>query len=311
MCARHCRRFHIAGIDVRVESDFDLNLVKFKDEFIPFASGEQGTDNVTLHHCFYMPDISIEDLGSVLYRKAPWIISRKNGIWIYRGTSSDGDDPELHRVAIFNAQHTHASIYSPPRYADHLKTIGWHSLSLLPTDQIWLAPVLADRSAVLLHSGAAIFNGRGLMFVGHSGAGKSTTMAMLEGRAEILCDDRNIARRWESGWKVHGTWSHGEVANVSSTSAPLHALLFLQQDTDNDIVLITDRKLIWRRLLATLIRPMVTLEWWQKELAVIERIVDEVPCYIMRFNKSGAIINNLDTLTRGSVHKYSRTRDVS
>ena len=53
---------------------------------------------------------------------------------------------------------------------------------------------------------------------------------------------------------------------------------------------LTDRKEIWKRLLATLIRPMVTAEWWQKELDVLERIVNEVPCYIMHFDKSGAIV---------------------
>ena len=58
----------------------------------------------------------------------------------------------------------------------------------------------------------------------------------------------------------------------------------------NEIVPLTDRKEIWQRLLATLIRPMVTAEWWQKELDVLERIVAEVPCYKMHFDKSGAIV---------------------
>lgn len=310
--ARHCRHFQVAGINVTVESDFDINSINFKNEFAPFAADGPGLDNVTLRHCFYMPNFSDQDLGTVLYRKPPWIVSRNNETWFYRGVSSEGDNPILHRVAVFNSDHTHATIYSPPSYAGHLQTIGWHSLSLLPTDQIWLAPVLADRSAVLLHSGAAILNGCGLMFVGHSSAGKSTTMTMLSDRAEILCDDRNVARRWESGWRLHGTWSHGDVADVSSNSAPLQAILFLKQDTHNDIELITDRKLCWRLLLATLIKSMVTAEWWQKELSVIERIVHEVPCYMMHFDKSGAIIEKLEKLTRDAipVRELSPTEDA-
>ena len=83
---------------------------------------------------------------------------------------------------------------------------------------------------------AVILNGQGLIFVGHSEAGKSTTAAMLKNvgvgaglvpalegdhkgsplQVEILCDDRNIVRRWEEGWRVHGTWSHGDVPEVSS-----------------------------------------------------------------------------------------------
>ena len=51
---------------------------------------------------------------------------------------------------------------------------------------------------------------------------------MLKGQAAILCDDRNIVRRWKNGWRVHGTWSHGDVAEVSPASAPLRAIMFLR-----------------------------------------------------------------------------------
>jgi len=145
-----------------------------------------------------------------LYRKAPWAISRqKNGAWIYRGISPNPDGPELHRVAVFNFDHTHGTIHSLPRDAERIRSDGWHSLSLFPTDQIWLAPLLADRNAVLLHSAAAIVNGQGLLFAGHAEAGKPTTMMLLknasrlpkfpktsEASVEILCDDRNVVRKW-------------------------------------------------------------------------------------------------------------------
>jgi len=88
--------------------------------------------------------------------------------------------------------------------------------------------LLADRNAVLLHSAGVIFNGQGLLFVGHSSAGKSTIVTMLKNAAcsgafdgtpldvEILCDDRNILRRWPAGEQMHGTWSHGDVSDVSA-----------------------------------------------------------------------------------------------
>jgi hypothetical protein len=71
----------------------------------------------------------------------------------------------------------------------------------------------------------------------------------------------------------------------------------LQQSQYNKIVPLTDRKEIWRRLLATLIKPMVTAEWWQKELDVLEQIVKEVRCYTMKFDQSGAIVSELVKLT--------------
>jgi len=53
---------------------------------------------------------------------------------------------------------------------------------------------------------------------------------------------------------------------------------------------------IWRRLLATLIKGMVTAEWWQKEIAVLKQIVAEVPCYALHFDRSGAIVDALRRL---------------
>lgn len=291
------RYFQIAGITVSVESDLDFNEVKFKKEFIPFAVEGTGSDNVSLRHYFQLPDLRGEDLGKELYRRKQWSISRKNGAWIYRGITPDGPDSDLHRVAVFNSDYTRSIIYSTPAHERNVRAEGFHSLSLLPSDQIWLVPLLADRNAVLLHSAAAIVNGQGLLFAGHSGAGKSTTVTMLANHAEILCDDRNVVRLWKDGWRVHGTWSHGDVPDVSPASAPLRAILFLQQDSSNELAALTDRKQIWRLMLGTLIKPMASAEWWQKELNVLERLVRDVPCYIMRFDQSGNIVAQLEKLT--------------
>jgi hypothetical protein len=228
-------------------------------------------------------------------------------MWFYRGIQPDDTDSELHRFVIADDPHTQITIYSPPRDAEYVRANGWYSLSLMPTDQIWLAPLLADRNAALFHAAAAILDGQGLLFVGHSGAGKSTMVKMLKDRAEILCDDRNIVRKWQGGWRVHGTWSHGEVADVSAASAPLAAILFLKQDTCNGIVPLTNRKPVWQALLATLIKPMVTAEWWRKELEVLERLVDEVSCYTIRFDKSGAIVAELEKLTQDREHGMKTT----
>jgi hypothetical protein len=305
-----CRRyFKIAGITVCVESDLDFETVPFKKEFAPFAVEGPGDDNVTLRHHFELPILKGKDLGVEVYRKAPWAISHKNGAWFYQGISTEREDGSLHRVAVFENDYTRGTIYSPSGDAEHIRADGWPSLSLFPTDQIWLGPLLADRSAVLLHSAGVILQGQGLLFVGHSSAGKSTTMTLLKksiagvnGGAplqfEILCDDRNIVRQADEGWRLHGTWSHGDVPDVSSASAPLRAILFLKKDKVCKIVPLTDRKEIWKRLLATLIKPMVTAQWWQKELDVLERIVKDVPCFIMHFDKSGAIVAELERLTR-------------
>jgi len=304
----HRKYFQIAGITVRMESDLDLSKIRFKNELEAFETSGPGEDNVSFRHIFELPDLAGKDLGTELYRKPPWAISRKNGAWFYKGISPEPDDPSIHRVAVFNNDHTRGTIYSRPDYKTRIIKDGWYSLSLFPTDQIWLGPLLPDRNAVLIHSAAAIVNGSGLVFVGHSDAGKSTTMEMLKAAssqgkldAEILCDDRNVIRKWQEGWKVHGTWSHGTTADVSPSSALLKAILFLKQDTRNIIEPLDDKKAIWKKLLATLIRPMVTAEWWQKEMDILEDIIAQIPCYTMHFDKSGVIVDKIAEMTTGSI----------
>jgi hypothetical protein len=107
-----------------------------------------------------------------------------------------------------------------------------------------------------------------------------------------------IVRRWPGGFKIHGTWSHGEVPLVSGAAAPLRAIFLLEKSSENRIGLIQDRREIVKELLACLIKPLLTADWWQKTFTVIENVAREVPCYRMEFDKSGAVADVLETLLR-------------
>jgi hypothetical protein len=119
---------------------------------------------------------------------------------------------------------------------------------------------------------------------------------MLQDKAEILCDDRNIVRRWPEGWRVHGTWSHGEVPQVSSASAPLGAIFFLHKSDRNRLAPVENHLQILGRLFACLIRPLVTAHWWEKMLDLLDILAREIPCYQMEFDQSGGIVGELEEL---------------
>jgi ABC-type cobalamin/Fe3+-siderophores transport system ATPase subunit len=149
--------------------------------------------------------------------------------------------------------------------------------------------VLADRQGCYFHTAGMIVNGQGLLFMGHSGAGKSTVVKMLMDEGEILCDDRIIARRWPEGFKVHGTWSHGEIPIVSNASAPLRAILLLEKAPANRLIPINDRGEIVRKLPFFVVKPLVTADWWEKTLDLVGQIIREVPVYRLQFDKSGQV----------------------
>ncbi|MDD5097588.1 MAG: radical SAM protein [Candidatus Omnitrophica bacterium] len=287
----HRRYYRVADITLQVESDIPIKEGTFHSKLKQFEVSGPAEDMVLIRHQFFLPDFNGKDLGTEVYRKVPWAIYKKENSWIYLGISSDKDNQALHRAVVFNQDHTRARIYNDQE--DTFKKGGLSSLTLFPTDQILLARILADKEGCYLHSCGVNFNGQGLLFAGHSEAGKSTMATMLKGKAEILCDDRVIIRRMPQGFKIYGTWSHGTVPDISAGSAPLKAIMFLEKAEVNELIALEDKKEITRRILACLIRPFVNVDWWEKTLLLTDRLVQTIPCYLLKFDKSGKIVDLL------------------
>jgi hypothetical protein len=302
----HCRYYQIGGLTIQVESDLPITDTTFRAKFKLFEVDGPGEDTVVVRHHFSPFDFENEHLGQRVYRKAPWAIYRRGDSWLYLSVSPTMKDTEAGNVGVLSDDHTQARMYHARE--DVFRKGDLHSLSLFTTDQIILARLLADRQGCYLHSAGAILDGQGLLFVGHSEAGKSTISKMLTDQdltgfqnlsglqIEVLCDDRNIVRRWPEGFWVYGTWSHGEWPVVSASSAPLRVILFLEKAPENRLQPLDDRQEIIRRLLACLITPYVTADWWGKSLTLMEQIAREMPCYILRFDKSGGVVNVLREL---------------
>ncbi|MCX6690272.1 MAG: radical SAM protein, partial [Methanoregula sp.] len=200
------RYFRIGGITIQVDSDLPFSDTTFDPKFSSFRVEGPGEDTVSIRHHFSLPDLPEEKRGEELYRKSPWAIYRKGRSWIYTGIPTDGTVSPLHRVAVFSDDHSSGRIYNDSTREDSFRKGNLGSLTMFPSDQILIARLLADRNGFFLHSCGAVMDNKGLLFVGHSEAGKSTTARLIAAHAEILCDDRNIVRRFDDGWKVYGTW---------------------------------------------------------------------------------------------------------
>ena len=289
--AKNRRYYQVAGLTLQVDSDLPLTDDTFDARFKAFEVDKPGADIISIRHHFALPEPNRMSFGEEVYRQEPWVVYKSGESWIYQGISEDNGAEPINKLAVFSGDHSRLRVYSVNDAA--YKAGGASSLTLLPTDQILLARVLADRQGALYHSCGVIMNEQGLLFIGHSGAGKSTLVRMMNGGAEILCDDRNIVLRNAEGFALHGCWSHGEVAQVSAASAPLGAVFFLNQAPQNRIVRITERREAVLKLLEHIIKPLPTADWWDKVIAVTEALVDEAPCYNLYFDKSGGIVTQL------------------
>ena len=288
---RHRRYFRIAGITIRVDSDLPFTDKTFDQKFKKFEVNGPSEEMISLHHHFSLHDLSIDDPGKEIYRRAPWAIYRQDSSWIYLGIGHGRHDKTIHCAAAFNEGHTRGRIYN------HSEAIfrqgNLHALTLFPSDQILLTRVFADRQACFIHAAGMDIDGKGILFVGHSGAGKTTAARMMKKQGIVLCDDRIIVRRQPEGLRIHGTWSHGDLADISSGSAPLSAIFFLEKADANRLVPVTKGIAIARLITQYVVKSLVTSDWWEKILDLVENIAQEVPAYRLEFDKSGRMVDNI------------------
>ena len=275
----------IAGITFHMHAQQMFNANTFHRKLHPFIVSELGDDVIDLKYYFSLPTVTTYQSKSLIYNRPPWRIYCVDSVYIYEGIGGNASNL-TYQVGEINFEEKKIRIYFPD--SNLFERGNFETITLIPTDQIILVPILAERQACLVHSAGLIFNGAGLLFVGHSEAGKSTMVKLLRDESEILCDDRIILRRWPDGIKIHGTWSHGEIPDVSPASAPLRALLFLEKAPHNALVPMTPGE-VARALPQYVIKALAGREWWMKTLDLVERVAREVPAYRVQFDKSGEI----------------------
>ena len=188
-----------------------------------FRSAVDGPADVVLRHHFSLPDLDAFDLGREVFRQAPWAVYRKDASWIYLMISPDPSDATIHRVMVFDDGHTRGRIYSPSDAS--FRAGGLDSLALLPSDQLVLARALPGFGGVFVHA-AGGGHGRAWSCFRRTVGGRQIDHRQAH-RRPGPCPLRRpvIVRKGPGGFRVHGTWNHGEIGRVSPGSAPLRGRL--------------------------------------------------------------------------------------
>jgi hypothetical protein len=287
------RFFQIGGLTLHVQAvNMDHDLV-FHPKLDIFQVPCPSSDLIKIRHHAGLPDLSEQPPANLHYRSAPWEVYSQEHGWLYRGYVGEGEHLKIFMLAKFDFKHRNCDFYHAD--ASLLRQGNFDSLTLFPTDQILLARLFPPRGGLFMHACGMVLNGQGLAFVGHSEAGKTTMARMLVEKGHLLCDDRIILRRWLEGFRLHGTWSHGDIPLVSPKSAPLRAVLLLEQAPENQLVRLQPPEAV-RLLPQFVIRPLVTRAWWEQVLDIIGILAREVPLYRLRFDKSGRVWEVLQEL---------------
>jgi len=162
-----------------------------------------------------------------------------------------------------------------------------------PLDEVVVAHLLGRGRGVELHGcGIIDRDGRGQLFVGQSGAGKTTTARvwLSEGDYEIVSDDRVIVRFVDGEWRMFGTPWHGEAELSSASSAPLGAIHLLVQASRTELVALPPAQAA-AELFGCTFPPFYDSDAIAFTLECLSRIVRDVPVRALRFLPDRSVID--------------------
>jgi hypothetical protein len=161
-----------------------------------------------------------------------------------------------------------------------------------PLDELAMMHRLALGEGVEVHAlGLADVDGSGYLFLGHSGAGKSTTarLWMEQPGVTLLSDDRIIVRQHGNEFWMYGTPWHGDAGVASPARAPLNAIFLLEQALVNEVMPVPAAKGA-AELFARSFVPHYLQSGIQFTLDFLDQLTRSVSCSVLRFTPTpGAV----------------------
>jgi hypothetical protein len=158
-----------------------------------------------------------------------------------------------------------------------------------PWAEFIVCRLLGRDGGLLLHASSIVLDGGALLFVGHTGAGKSTIAEIAEsGGARVLSDDRTILTL-DGGVRAWGTPWHGTLARTSGDSAPLRGLFLLHQDSVDAVEEVPASRAL-KELFVRLIQPRITGAEVERTMDALYATLRACPLRLLRFQPTLAAV---------------------
>jgi hypothetical protein len=141
-----------------------------------------------------------------------------------------------------------------------------------------------NKIGVILHSACVSVEGRGYLFAGVSGAGKSTISEIWQkdDEAEVLTDERVIIREFNNELWAFGTPWHGTSEIHKNSGAPIEKIFFIKHGKENRAVPISKTDAA-NRLMVRCFPTFWNREGMQFAINFCSRIAEGKECYELEF----------------------------
>jgi hypothetical protein len=168
---------------------------------------------------------------------------------------------------------------------------SWQSLINIGAGELILRTAILFTGGLVFHAAGVDDNGKGLVFLGHSGAGKSTQVGWWSQEPGVIAmnDDRIAVQVEAGGPTCYGTPWGGAADIARNHAAPLAALIVLEQAPDNAIQPLAPG------IAASLLMARAFLPYWdsalmQRAMENLNALLARVPVYRLRCRPEPGVI---------------------
>ncbi len=288
---RISRFFSIAGMQIELQAPSDCPGLLLEDRTDPF-SGKPPRPAAAVTVDWRESAAPLRAEGELVYDPgAIWRMFRGEGFWCAELSYADdtgavGKDGVR---SLLYANDTWDRLTLKERRIDP----GWHGLFSLGAGELAVRASIVPTGGLLLHASAVDDNGRGVLFSGRSGAGKSTQLGFWSGRPGVvtMTDDRAAVRcSPEGGASGYGTPWGGLPGTSRDHSAPLAAIVMLEQAPENRIERLSPAAA------AAALACRAFLPYWDRSLmqrafANLETLVRTVPVHLLRCRPEPSVVD--------------------
>jgi hypothetical protein len=279
-------QFEIGGVGISAYGELPVDNMGSLVDYRPFLSTHRKNEDITL--LYHQGCLKFPSAGKVFECPPIWSLYHHLGNTII---DFFPDIPGLRRALVISSEGKRADLYlgeGPHGFVDPFYA---------PTVELLLVHYLAQGYGVIVHACGIATGDRGILFVGESGAGKST-MARLwaqEKGVDILSDDRVIVRKREDHFWMYGTPWHGDAAFASPRGMKAEKIFFLKHSSRNaatEIIGIDPPA----RLLTCSFPPYWDPEGMRFTLEFFADLAAKVPCYELSFRPDRSIVEFVQTI---------------
>lgn len=172
---------------------------------------------------------------------------------------------------------------------------------LMPSDTVYTSLFALERRMIgygglILHCAYIKYRGKGILFSGPSGIGKSTQAALWEQyrNSAVINGDRALLRRENGRWLACGWPVCGSSGICHREDVPIHAIVMLRQDDSNSTIRLSPAEAFGQ------LYPQITVNQWnpafvRMALDGINNLIQQVPVWRLDCNMTEDAVQCLES----------------